>query len=285
MSSNYYETLGVSQTATLEEIKKSYKRLAMKYHPDRGTADSDEAKFKEISEAYETLHKPEKRAEYDQLLKYGATGDPFANSNYTQPNWSNFSDDIFRFFHGAARQPQQPQRNTSFMSDLQITLEEAYTGVQKEVLLANNTYERKTINIPPGISTGDRLKLHGCGSSKIEGLPPGDHIINMVVVQHHRFKRKGADLYVTVTIGAFEAMFGLQVEMTHLDKQKVMFKIPPGTQSNQSIRLRGKGMPVVNTNNRGDLYIIVKVLIPKLDGDSEEDIAQMAKVRNDEISI
>lgn len=291
---NYYEVLGVSQTATAEEIKKSYKRLAMKYHPDRGTDDSDEEKFKIISEAYETLHKPEKRAVYDQVLKYGAAGpqagsagNPYSNERYTATDWGMFGEDIFNFFHGGVRgaRQQQQQRNSSFMSDLQITLEEAFMGCQKTIVVTGNSYDKKTVAIPAGVNSGDRLKLHGCGSSKIEGLPPGDHILNIVVIDHHKFNRRGADLHVTISVGVFEAMFGLLIKLKHLDGQEIRFNLPSGTQPNQSIRLKGKGMPVINSTARGDLYVTVKVFIPKMDGNESDNLDQLAGARNAEISI
>jgi DnaJ-class molecular chaperone len=164
-------------------------------------------------------------------------------------------------------------------------MEEAYTGCQKTIVTTGNAYEKKTVSIPAGVNTGDRLKLHGCGSSKIENLPPGDHIINIIVVDHHRFRRRGADLQITVSVGVFEAMFGLKVKLTHLDGQELRFNIPSGTQPNQTIRLKGKGMPIINSNNKGDLYVTVNVYIPKLSDEEKNRLNQMAGARNAEISI
>jgi len=314
MSKDYYQTLGVSKDASEEEIKKSYRRLAKRYHPDVNKGDkSAEEKFKEISEAYETLSDKEKRKQYDMFGAYGpqagpgAGYDPFqgGRSYYWssgQPgggqgniNYEDLSDlfgrggaspggrgagaqdfgdifgDIFgvpRGTRGARGRPREESRQETKGQDLYYTMEidflEAVKGTTTRISLhRGGKLEKVDVKIPAGVNNGSKIRLAGKGEPARGKGKPGDLYIEIKVKPHRVFWREGDDLFLDVPMNVGEAILGASVRIPTLDGHADL-KIPQGTPSGQKFRLKGKGVPNLETHQPGDLYAITKIEVPKI---------------------
>ncbi len=278
---DYYQILGVEKTATEEEIKKAYRELAKKYHPDFNKGDPRaEERFKEINEAYQVLSDPQARQKYDQIgtAYAGWSGEgtgPFdwndffgvagsgVNVHVDGADFSDFSDffrTIFGNMGGSAQQRTRAYRvPRAVTQDVTITLEEAYHGTER---LINNGVKQKRVRIPPGVDTGQRVRVP-------EMAPPGpDNMVGDLYLRIHvlpdpRFERQGDDLYTEVTIDAFTAMLGGSVSVPTLGGKDIKLRIPPGTQPGQVFRLSGYGMPKVKRRGKGDLHVRVNVEVPR----------------------
>lgn len=238
---NYHAILGVTRQATDEEIKKAYRKLAAKYHPDRNKDAGAEDKFKEIAEAYEILSDKDKRQAYENPAQ------PKRNSGFTDfSGWTDESTrhadfaDLFNKFH--ARQEEARKRTQAYTAT--ISLEQAYTGCTISV-------GTNPVRIPAGVRSGNRMYVNGS-------------LITVDVTPHPKFKRSNDDLLLEVTITAFEAILGVEVEVKHINGNKLKFKFQPGTQVGQVIKLSGKGMPNPEVDRYGDLLVKCNVTIPKL---------------------
>ena len=297
MSKNYYDILGVSENATEEEIKKAFRTLAKKYHPDRNKGDKTaEDKFKEISEAYDTLSDPKKRQEYDNIRKYGAfTGagaqgrpgaggvhfdfsDLFNQGSGGRGGFQTFRfggegvdglDDILRQFFGggqrdpfsqrtARRRPSQ-QKGADLSARLHISFLDVVNGAQKKLRI-KQTGKTVLVKIPKGIEDGAKIRLAGQGLPSRNGGKNGDLIITVHVMADQNFTRKGNDIYTSVTVSFKEAILGCKKNVKTLTKT-IALTIPPGTQPGTKLRLKGQGLAV--NGKQGDLYVEVKVEIPK----------------------
>lgn len=240
---DYYSMLGVARDASEEDIKKAYRRLAMKYHPDRNPGDTQyEEKFKEINEAYEHLGDPEKKSIYDNYP--GDFNKTFHHNRRTWTFGQNGTDDfaeIFTFYQNRAA--QQRTASAPQIIPITLTLEEAYTG---KAVRINNT----NINIPPGVRSGTRFFGNGV-------------LYNVDVKEHVKFKRSNDDLLVDIEISAIEAMLGIEVSVEHIDHNRLTFRVPPGIQVGQIVKLAGKGMHNIEKNQPGDLLVRVFVTIPR----------------------
>ena len=300
---DYYKILGVERNASDDDIRKAYRKLAMQYHPDRNPDDKQaEERFKEINEAYQVLSDSEKRTHYDRLgsdysnwQRRGAQGDF---------NWDQYSggfpggvrveygdlDDLFGgaggfsdFFRtvfgqqaqggmpgpeGRTRMRQQPQ---AYQQELEITLEEAYQGTTR-LLQADG--KQKQVRIPAGVRTGSKVRVAGAGPN---GL---DLYLIVDVRDDPRFERRGNDLHTTATVDVFTAILGGEAEVETLSG-RVKLTIPAGTQPEQVFRLGGRGMPSVkNANEKGDLYVRLKVQIPKyLSPRQRELLEEVSKIK------
>jgi curved DNA-binding protein len=288
---DYYKILGVPRNASQEDIKKSYRKLAMKYHPDRNKEDkSAESKFKEINEAYAVLSNPEKRKQYDT---FGA--DRFGQ-RYTQEDifrdfdfssiFSEFgfgggAQNIFSQMFGgrtyASRSGRSPfgfegfgagtheARGRDLVYELSITLEEAAATTSKVITYHDgNSQQNISVKIPAGISTGKKLRISGKGGpSGPHGGPRGDLFVQIRVLDHPLFKREGNDLIMSREIRFTEALSGTEIEVSTIDKKTLRLKIPPGSQVNSRYRLKGYGMPVMGGVGRGDVYVQVTVAVPQ----------------------
>ncbi|MCD6320583.1 MAG: DnaJ domain-containing protein [Candidatus Desulfofervidaceae bacterium] len=291
MHKDYYEILGVPKNATQEEIKRAYRRLALKYHPDRNKSKEAEEKFKEINEAYAVLGDPEKRRQYDAM---GAAG--FHQRYTTEDIFRNFdigdlfkdlgfgTDDLFSYlfghkprgtrrgpfgahtgpFAGGYEHPRRtPVRGPDLIYELPISLEEAAKGGEKTIAYERSGRQEKiVVKIPPGVKTGQKLRLAGKGEFGPTGLA-GDLYIKIRVMEHSLFKREGDDLYIDRTITFSQAALGATVNVPTLEGKTLEVKIPPGTQSHTKLRLKGYGMPRLKEGGRGDLYVRVIVQVPK----------------------
>jgi curved DNA-binding protein len=239
---DYYKILGIERTATEDEIKQSYRRLAMKYHPDRNrddTVGNAEERFKEINEAYECLSDKNKKHQYD----HGGMNDPFSNRHHG-PNHFDFNE-IFGNVFGQSFgfNPQGRATRQQSINVITISLEDAYNG--KNVTIGPNL----SINVPQGIRSGTRFYGNGA--------------LYMVDIQPHRkFKRSNDDLLVDIEITAIEAMIGMEAVLEHLDNATLQFAIPPGMQPGQIIKLSGKGMKNPETDRHGDLLVRMGIKIP-----------------------
>jgi len=261
---DYYGTLGLNRNASEDEIKKAYRKLAMKYHPDRG---GDQNKFKEISTAYEALSDPEKK----RIIDMG--GDPNA-----QPNMGGFNQGPFEFHFGTenlhdlfgnfgfgafGRQPAK--RNRTLSINVEITLEDVLLGkeINADISIPGGKSKMINIQIPPGIEHGQQIRYEGMGDNSIQGLRPGDLLVNILVRQHNLFRREGTSLIIEKEITVWDAMLGTSINIETLDNKKLSINIPQGTQPETVLSCKGEGIPHMRTRQRGNLLIKVKIKIPK----------------------
>ena len=282
---NYYDTLGVSETATDNEIKTAFRKLAAQHHPDKG---GDEKKFKEINEAYDTLKNTKKRQEYDTMRKYGersyGSGEGFSfNMN------DMFSEDVFQdFFSGFGFNPRgrgstrvyrnRPRVNQSVNIRISLSIKEVYHACEKtiSVRLPSGRDEIVNLKIPAGVQNGVVFKYRGLGDDTDSNLERGDLLVNVQVLDSDGFTRKGNDLWTDKTINAFEAMRGTEFDIRLLDDSVKRVKVPAGTQPNAVLNLKGLGMPVHDTLNiKGNVYIRINVIIPKLSKDELKKIQDL----------
>lgn len=298
MPRDYYEVLGVSRSASADEIKKAYRRLAKKYHPDVNKGDKGaEEKFKEISHVYDILGDPEKKKKYDQFGQWAEQGgfDPRRQA-YRTWSWSapggggsrgdqaGFDFDLGDIFGdifgmgGRRRRPEgwpfEGQRGETAGRDIQssveIGFEEAVRGTTRRVVISRNgRHEKIDVKIPAGIRDGGKIRIAGKGE---EG---GDLYIKVNVSSHPVFWREDDDLYAEVPITITEAVLGATVRVPTLDGA-VNLKIPAGTPSGQKFRLPGKGVSHLGKSGRGDQYVLIKIVVPpKMDEESREAIRKI----------
>lgn len=259
---DYYSILGLKRGASSEEIKKAYRSMAMKHHPDRG---GDEQKFKEISQAYDFLSDPEKKKMVDMGVDPAQTQQGF---NQQGPfefhfNSGNFEDIFNQFGFGGFN--RRVQRNKSFNINIELTLEEVLTGkdINAEIGIPGGRKKLVNISIPPGIEHGQQIRYQGMGDHSISHLPPGDLICRIFVKEHTKFKRQGNDLLTEVAISAWDAMLGTDIELDTLEKRRLKVSIGQGTQPDTVFSCKGEGIPDARTLKRGNLLIKIKVSIPK----------------------
>ena len=293
---DYYKILGVSKSASADEIKKAYRKLAMKYHPDRNKGDqAAEAKFKEISEAYAVLSDAEKRKQYDMFgsegfhrrfsqedifrdfdfgsifKEFGFGGGGGRGQNIFSQIFGGTGQTHFRGggspynspFGGFSGRPQG-MRGQNLVYDLSITLEESAKTTNKVISFQIGGHQEKvSVKVPAGISDGKKLRLPGKGQSGQYGGPNGDLYIKIKILDHPLFKREGDDLILTKEIKFSEALLGNEIDVPTIYEKTLRLKIPPGTQNNAKFRLKGYGMPHMNGNGRGDAYGKVNIAVPK----------------------
>lgn len=311
---DYYETLGVSKTATDEEVKKAFRKLARKHHPDvnkdKATA---EEKFKQLNEAYEVLGDPEKRKKYDEL---GANWDQ-PGGFQPPPGWdtqqsgggfrrygggdgggvefefggTGFSD-FFEQFFGGGRQggfgggsfghrPRGAERGSDVEADIMVTLEEALHGSKRTVSLRrsnSNKVETYQVKIPKGVHEGQRIRLAGQGEAGPGGGKSGDLFLRVRLARHPDFTVEGSDLIHEVKIEPWQAALGAELQVPTLEGSPRL-KLPAGTQPGQRFRLRGHGLPTA-AGARGDLFVLPQIQIPKKLTEREREIWQeLAQIR------
>jgi len=354
MGKDYYEILGVQKDASKADIEKAYRKLALKYHPDRNPDDRSSArKFTEVTEAYEVLSDPDKRSQYDQ---YGFATEEGEMPHYQHHNLDldealrmfmhSFGGGFGSFFGGGdpfeerTARRRGPLPGDDRITNVRITLEEAATGAERDIDIAHlvtcpeckgsgssrgedpvecpecngvgtmrmvknlgpvqyvttktcprcqgegqiisdpcprcrgrrkvRENKKKTISIPPGVDSGNRLRIAGEGDSGEKGGPSGDLFVNVEVKHHSFFERMGDDISCEISITYPQAVIGSKIELTTL-QGTVEMKIPPGTQPGSTLRLKGKGLPNIrNPKHIGDLYVRVKVEVPRHPGIREK---------------
>ena len=260
---DYYSTLGLKRGASDAEIKKAYRSMAMKHHPDRG---GDQNKFKEISTAYEALTDPDKK----RIIDMG--GDPNAqpSSGFNQGpfefhfNTGNIHDIFGNFgFGGFGQQPQR--RNKSLNINVEVSLEDILNGkdINAEIGIPGGKNKIINIAIPPGIENGQQIRYEGMGDNSIPNLRPGDLIVNVIVRPHAVFQREGTSLILEKEVSVCDAILGSFLEIKTLDNKTLSINIPPGTQSETIFSCKGEGLPHMRSRHRGNLLIKIKVKIPK----------------------
>lgn len=296
---DYYQTLGISKTATQDEIKKAYRKLARKFHPDVNPNDKDaHKKFQQINEAHEVLSDVEKRKKYDQhgenwkhADQYeqarrqqgqrgsgGFGGGGFGEYTYSGGDEGGFSDFFESLFGGGGgrRRAQTKYRGQDLSAELQLRLSAAYT-THKQTLTINGKQVRLTI--PAGVENGQVLRLRGFGGEGANGGPKGDLLITFVIENDTGYKREGSDLYKTEEVDLYTALLGGDKTIDTLSG-KIKLKVNPETQNGTRIRLKGKGFPVYKKEGSfGDLYITWNVALPtNLNEKQKELLGELAKL-------
>ncbi len=280
MADDYYKALGLTKAASKEEIKKTYRKLALKYHPDKNPDDkASEEHFKTISEAYAVLSDPEKKKQYDT---YGSQAfsqkfsqeDIFRNFDFS----SIFSDlgfggrrqqgrDPFADFFGGqqqySRQPR-PQRGNDLEYNLSITLEEVFSGADKRLTFRKGQEtDDIQFKVPKGISSCQKLRLTSKGNPGVHGGPNGDLYINVTVLPHSLFILEENDIIFNKSISFTEAVFGTSIDIPTLSGATKRIKVPAHTQNNTRIRMRGFGLPVFKKAGKGDQFVRITIEIPR----------------------
>lgn len=279
---DYYKVLGVAKNATDDEIKKAYRKLAVKYHPDKNQGDKEaEAKFKEVAEAYEVLKDPDKRKKYDEMganwkyyqqygasgggaSQYGSGGSGFrfeGDLNDLFGDAGGFSDFFKSFFGGGGqRSTSHAMKGQDYRAEANITLEEAYHGTSRLIELNG---QKLRIRIKPGIQSGQLLRIKGKGAPGFQGGPAGDLLINVQIDRHPLYKREENDLYKDVKVDLYTAVLGGKIDVETL-KGKVKVNIPQGTGSGKLLRIKERGMPFYDEPSKfGHLYINIEVEMPQ----------------------
>ncbi len=308
---DYYKVLGVSRDASADDIRKAYRKLARKYHPDVNPNDKEAVnRFKGINEAHMVLSDAEKRRKYDQLGSsyerwqegggdargfdwsqwYGGAqaGRPGAQRTYTTTDFggedlggfgfSDFFESLFGSAAGAGGGPRAqrtrtsaPRRGQDLEHEVEITLEEAYRGATRVLSVDGKRLEA---SIPPGVRTGSRVRLRGQGGPGSAGAASGDLYLRIAVRDHPRFERRGNDLHTEVPVDLYTALLGGTVTVNG-PVGELRLTVPALTQNGRSFRLRGRGMPELrNSEQHGDLYARVRVVLPQSLTDRERELVQ-----------
>lgn len=274
---DYYKVLGVSKDATSDEIKKAYRKLARKLHPDINPNDKEaHVKFQQLNEANEVLSHPEKRKKYDKYGKDWENGEEYekyqqqqrsnsgrqqhANADFGGEDFSDFFSSMFGNQERGGR-AQTKFRGQDIQAKLQIDIKEAYTTHKKEFTVNGKSIR---ITIPAGIEDQQTIKISGYGSPGINNGPNGDLYITFSISNTSLFKRVGNDLFLTHDLDLYAAVLGGDVTITDFNHAKLKLKVAAGTQNGTKVRLKGKGFPVYKKEGQfGDLYITYNVVIPK----------------------
>jgi curved DNA-binding protein len=260
---DYYQTLGLDPSADTDTIKKAYKKLAMKHHPDRG---GDTKLFQSISQAYDTLSDPGKRAQYDAERQGGGSqfhwtttgGNPF------DPFGQGFGG--FPFEHVFRQRPGQPQRNRDLNIRCSINLKQAYTGTELEASYQLPTGKRQTvlIKVPAGMQHGQTIRYSGMGDDSIAGIPRGDLMVTVLVEAIDGYARIANNLIAFLKINPLEAMIGCTKHINTLDDRAIKINVRPGVQHGSEFLTRGLGFKDVNSGYKGDLVVHVIIDIPAI---------------------
>ena len=281
----FYDVLGVQRNASDDDIKKAFRKLAVKYHPDRG---GDEQKFKEISEAYDTLSNPDKRKEYDMMLQFGGIpgqGRPGGGA-YTYTGgaggaspWGDIFDSIFRGEgvggsewaqnfggFGGQNRAQRPRKGSDLSLAVDVSAEDAFRGVTHKVtyrIPSTGEQQSITVSVPAGAVDGGKLRYKRRGEYGVNGGERGDLVVTTRVAEHPLFKRKGADVTMELPVSIYEAALGCTVDVPTPGGETLRLKVPAGTQTGKTFRFKEKGAPDVKHRGRtGALLVKIAVQVP-----------------------
>ena len=270
---NHYQTLGVSKTASADEIKRAYRKLASQHHPDRG---GDTARFQQIQSAYDTLSDPEKRQQYDN---------PQPQHQHFEFNFgAGGMDEIFsNFFRGQAHPfqhaRQQPRRNKDVRAEVAVGLQETLSEVKKTLNIRsqNGVHQTVDINIPRGVSPGTTIKYPGLGDHLFENLPRGDLYLTVNIYNNPNFQVNGLDLITKLTIDSFDAILGVDAQIVGLDGKVFTVRTPKGCQHGTKLKIPGEGLYKFQQDVKGNLYVQVQVKTPL--NLTEEELQQIATIK------
>lgn len=298
---DYYQTLGVSPEADGDEIRRAYRKLARKYHPDLNKEAGSEEKFKEIGEAYEVLKDPEKRKQYDQLRAGGwRQGEDFQ----PPPDWgggfghagagegfggfSDFSEFFENLFGGGMGGRRRGRvRGRDIHARVEVDLETAYAGGKRRITLTRaepgpdgrvrRRNQNLEVNIPAGVRPGQQIRLSGQGEPGLDGGPAGDLFLEVEIRPHRLFELQGRDVYLTLPVAPWEAALGARVNVPTLGG-RVSLNIPAGSSSGKQLRLKGRGLP---GKPPGDQYVTLKVVVPEPKSERERDLYEQLRHEQD----
>ena len=273
---DYYNTLGITKSASEADIKTAYRKMAMKHHPDRG---GDEKKFKEVTEAYETLSDPQKKQMFDMGV------DPNAqHTSYRQGspfefhfNTGNFEDVFSNFGFGG----RPARKNKTLNVNIEVALEDILKGrvIDAEIGIPNGNKRLVNIEVPPGIESGQQIRYRGMGEHTLKDVAPGDLIVNVLVKQHSVFQRQGDMLMIKKFISPWDAILGSEITIETIDKKTLNIGIPAGTQPDTVLSCRGEGLPNMRTKVRGNLLIKIQIEIPKNLNSEQKDVVEQTKLK------
>jgi len=245
---DYYETLGVNHTTQPDEIKKAYKKLASKHHPDKG---GDEAEFKKIQAAYETLSDPQKKHEYDNPSPFrNQGGNPFNNQG------NPFADMFGDIFQNGQRQQRQRPQNFNAETHIDVSLEDVYFGTTKRIDVGTGQLD---IQVPRGVRDNTIYNIPGKAPIQDNNLPAGDLRVRLQISRHPTFGRDGPNLIGAIEIDYIQAIMGTTVTLDHISGKKLDVKVPPGSAPDSRLKLRGQGFIMANSGIVGDFLILIKV--------------------------
>ncbi|WP_309609596.1 J domain-containing protein [Flavobacterium sp.] len=285
---DYYKILEIDKKATPAEVKKAYRTLAKKNHPDKNLGDKKaEERFKLVNEANEVLGDAEKRKQYDELgenwqqnqqqnqnqqYQRSNTNQGFGGNN--QGDFSDFFEQFFSQQRGGNQQQNQSRKGGDYETEMEISLQEAYSGTSRIIQLEN---EKLRVTTKPGAYTDQQLRIKNKGAKGSSGANRGDLFIRIKVVNNSKYLRKGNDLYQTLEVNLYDAILGNDI-IVETFSGKLKIKIEAGTQNGKSIRLKGKGMPVYEKSETfGDFYIIIKIKIPEKLTDKQKELFEELK--------
>ena len=287
---DYYKILGVEREASEADIKKAYRRLARKYHPDVSKEKDAEQRFKEIGEAYEVLKDSQKRESYDQLGANWKAGQEFrpppgweqagfggfgsqSGGFHNASGFSDFFESMFGagFAQSAGSGQAFRQAGQDQSASINVSISDAFHGATKTIRLSNG--KSLQVKIPAGITSGKKIRLSGQGSPGMNGGPNGDLYLEVTVNNDAHYELQGKDIYLDVSIAPWEAALGEKVPVTTLSGQ-LEIKIPPGSQNGRKMRLSGKGLP---GSPAGDLYVRLNIVAPPANTDEEKNVYESMK--------
>lgn len=304
---DYYKLLGVAKDADSDQIKKAYRKLALKYHPDKNAGDKEaEAKFKEISEAYAVLSDQEKRQQYDTygstgfrqrysqedifrgfdmndiLRQFGFGSSGFSSSGFRSSKSRGGSNQGFNSFFqqdmsgfGGCGGCREPAKGQDLTYQLTVTLEDVLNGSDRQLTLRKNgKTENVSVKVPKGIEEGKKLRLKGKGGEAPMGGIPGDLYLKVQLEPHRHYERNGEDLLLSRHIPYSDACLGAKVEVEALDGKKFIVNVPSGTNGDSRLRIKGQGLPSGPMGGRGDLYVKIRVDVPKSLTDEQKEIIE-----------
>ena len=297
MAKNYYTLLGLEKSASADQIKKAYRKLALQYHPDKNPGDkAAEERFKEITEAYAVLSDPEKKKQYDQF------GETAFHQNFSQEDifrnvdlgsiFREFGfggrggDDIFsQIFSGAGTHTgyggsqsfHRPVKGQDYLMRLTIPFRQAVLGGERRVDLDRDGHvDSLQVRIPAGVESGQKLRIPGKGGASPSGGPAGDLMLELTVTRDQRFRREGRDLFTTVKVSFTGACLGTSAEVETLEQTR-RIKVKPGTRSGSKIRLKGFGVPGRPGKEAGDLYAVIEVEVPNSLTDQQKKLLEQLR--------
>ena len=287
-SQDFYSILGVSKTVDQKELKKAYRRLARKYHPDLHPGEKKagmEKKFQELNEAYEELGNEETRKKYDQYGPNWKEGEAYERARqqagHGHPGFTQGGEDFSEIFgnmfgrgteQGSASFRGFAMPGADLETDLPVSLRQAFTGTRRTLSLPDATGQSRQIEvrIPAGVRDGERLRVKGKGAPGRGGGPPGDLFFHVHIAPHPVFQRKNVDILITLPLWPWETVLGTEVQVPTLSGS-VRLKIPPGSQPQQRLRLKGKGLPK-RTGGHGDQFVILEVVTPQTPSSEERQL-------------